>query len=149
MCRQRVSVQTLFGGCSPATPVTPIVEQKDRQAQPVKGCEIVQSVNDVPRVPMTPEEHGGVRRIEGPDIPSEQLGAVRSLKPHIFQWKAGRAGPIMFEPGCRMIHEEPVEQTILSAKILSPKQPSFAKASEGTRFPFFHGLTAVASCEGG
>ena len=28
-------------------------------------------------------------------------------------------------------------------------QPSFAKASDGTRFAFLYGLTAVASWEGG
>ena len=73
----------------------------------VQLSEVVQSVDDVSRVPMTPEQHGGGSW--GLRVPAEQLGTVASLEPHIFQRQANGFAPIAVLPRIRMIDKQLVK----------------------------------------
>ena len=72
--------------------------------------QIVQPMNDVPGISMTPQEH---RRLSyGRYKPPKQLSVIGSLKCHILERKASDLRPVALDPWRGMIDEDLIERIV-------------------------------------
>jgi len=76
----------------------------------MESSEIVQTMDDIARVAVTPEQHR--RGLVGRDKPPEQFGSVRRPKGDVLERKAGQPGPIPVNPRGGMIDENLVEEVV-------------------------------------
>ena len=76
----------------------------------MESSEIVQTMDDIARVAVTPEQHR--RGLVGRDKPPEQFGSVRRLKDDVLERKAGKPGPIPVNPRGGMIDEKLIEEVV-------------------------------------
>lgn len=76
--REGILIESVLGGSTAAPPIAPVVKEEDRQTDVMKFREIVQTMDDVARIPVAPEEYrcGGGRG----NKPAKQLGPVGGLK---------------------------------------------------------------------
>jgi hypothetical protein len=108
MSTDRIKVETLFTRTPIlAFSISPIIEQKDREVLPEQQAEIVQPVDDVSGVAMTPDKDRTIRlRLH---VPAEELRAIRRLKPDVFKRKPARGTPVFFMPALGMKDKELIE----------------------------------------
>src|SRR6185437_7882752 len=104
----RILIESLFVEAGAlALPISPIVEQENRQSHLEQELEIVETVDDIARIAMAPQDDRPIsRRLY---VPAEQADAIRSLKPHIFQRQPAQPCPVSVLPRFRMIDEELIE----------------------------------------
>src|SRR5580765_815605 len=106
---ERILIQPLFRRRPLAAPIATIVENEDGQSDPVEFAHILQPVDDISRVPMTPEHDR--RRWVTLDVPAEQLRPVPRLKPDLFKRQAAAGLPILILPGIWVIDKELIKDT--------------------------------------
>ena len=106
---QRILIQPLFRWPSLASTIAAIVEQEHGQSEAVEFAQILQPIDNIPRVSMTPKDHGVRRR--GFDVPPKEARPIGSLKPNLFQRQPTEPSPVSILPRLGMIDEELIKNT--------------------------------------
>ena len=80
MCvsRKGILIKSILGGSTTAPAIAPVVKQEDRQAEVMKLDKILQPIDDIACIPMTPEKYRG--GFGGRYKPPEQLCPIGGLK---------------------------------------------------------------------
>jgi hypothetical protein len=108
MGAQRVQVESFFiGPPSLAFSIPSVIEEKNRKIPLVQEAQIIEPIDNVPRITVTPDDDGAIG--PGLDVPPEELGSVGCLKPDVLKRKSARGAPVFVMPALRMKDEELVE----------------------------------------